>query len=65
MIMHTVVDTEMAASLLGVTQGTVRVIAHRDKWRRNRIGRRTVYYLDDVDATLQKRTDTPTTPYGM
>lgn len=44
-----------AAAWLGVSEATVRVIAHREQWRRARHGRRVLYLLEDVGATREAR----------
>lgn len=64
MILTTVLDIDMCATLLGVTKEHARVIAQREQWRRHKIGRRTVYHYDDVDATLQHRSATRKTTEG-
>lgn len=46
---------EQAATWLGVTRAAVRVIAHREGWRRIRLGREVGYHPDDVDDTRERR----------
>lgn len=44
-----------AAAWLGVSLATLRVLAHRERWRRIRIGREVAYRADDVDDTRERR----------
>ena len=37
------------------TLATIHVIAHRDHWRRLKIGRHVAYHLDDVTDTATRR----------
>lgn len=49
------VRADEAATALGVSIVNVRVIAHRDGWRRIRLGRQVAYHLDDVADSDARR----------
>ena len=51
------VYADEAAAMLAVHIPTVHVIAHRDHWRRIKVGHRVAYALDDVTDTLDARVD--------
>ena len=48
------IDAHEAAYWLGTTLENVRVLAHRDHWRRRRLGRHVWYALDDVTKTRDR-----------
>lgn len=49
------VRPDEAATALRVTIANVKVIAHRERWRRIRLGKEVAYHLDDVADTEGKR----------
>lgn len=55
MLIVTLIDVAEAAYWLGTTVGHVRVLAHRDGWRRVRVRRQMLYVLEDVTATRERR----------
>lgn len=46
-----------AAAWLGVSEGNLRVIAHRKGWGTVRVGRHTAYLADDVADEAQRRAE--------
>jgi len=49
------IDADEAAYWLRASVENVRVVAHRERWRRVRLGRRVWYSLADVTATRERR----------
>jgi len=49
------VCADEAAVMLGASIQAVHVIAHRDRWRRIRVGHRVAYAIADVDDTRERR----------
>lgn len=53
--MRWLTSEEAALWLGGISIGNVRVLAHRDQWRRRRVGVRMQYALDDITQTRERR----------
>lgn len=51
------VRADEAAVALKTTIANVRVLAHRDGWRRIRLGRHVAYHLDDIADTDARRAE--------
>ena len=52
---------ETAAAILGVTRTHLHVIAHRQAWRRIRVGQQTAYAATDVYTTAEHRSQRAST----